>query len=394
MSITHPSADQSRDVRIGGEIRISRVEDVREDRLDVLWSDGGRSQYWAHWIRLRATAAGLFTGVARNWSDGANFHPQQRLVSESDRIERAHTAGGGAYLVVTWRDGTSDRLAAPDIWSAEHDDPARRIERKTWSSTKTWPSWDFGPLIEDPSREVLLAFLTFYLEHGVALISNVPRRVDSLARVAGGIAALAPSHLGDAFDIRTTDNPKHIGEVAAGIPLHIDLVYRQFPPSVQALHAINQIEDGGENELVDIHHILGQMAPEDIELLSTIPVDFVARSTSVHFRGRHPVLQFDLDGNFTGVAYNQYKISFPPSVPPAYYFAFERFRRMIHAPENVNRMRIPQDAVLVFDNRRTLHGRRSFRDTSRHVIGCFLSDDDLRSRYRLLAEAASGGQLA
>ena len=53
---------------------------------------------------------------------------------------------------------------------------------------------------------------------------------------------------------------------------------------------------------------------------------------------------------------------------------------------NISRFLVPQDGIVIFDNRRVLHGRRPITDPRRHVIGCFLDDDDLRSTYRLLVE--------
>jgi alpha-ketoglutarate-dependent taurine dioxygenase len=59
----------------------------------------------------------------------------------------------------------------------------------------------------------------------------------------------------------------------------------------------------------------------------------------------------------------------------------------------VSRFLIPQDGIVMFDNRRVLHGRRPVEDARRHVIGCFIDDDDLRSSYRLLRERSNGGSV-
>jgi len=40
--------------------------------------------------------------------------------------------------------------------------------------------------------------------------------------------------------------------------------------------------------------------------------------------------------------------------------------------------------MALFHNTRTLHGRRAFAAGARDVVGCFVSEDDLLSRFRTL----------
>lgn len=120
-------------------------------------------------------------------------------------------------------------------------------------------------------------------------------------------------------------------------------------------------------------------------MLAETLVEFVADSETVHFRGSHPILRFEHDGSFAGVFYNQYKLIIPPGAPAALYGAFERFREMIHSERYLYSVRLPESSITVFDNRRALHGRSSFSDGARHLIGCFANADDLRSRFRVLS---------
>jgi gamma-butyrobetaine dioxygenase len=63
---------------------------------------------------------------------------------------------------------------------------------------------------------------------------------------------------------------------------------------------------------------------------------------------------------------------------------------MIHSDRYLLSVRLPESSITVFDNRRTLHGRRAFNDGARHLIGCFANADDLRSRFRVLARGRVG----
>lgn len=366
------------------QLATATVRDGR--RVEVAWEGGDCTELWSYWLRVQGAEAGLFEGTAAAWTDGANFHPQQEVASGRERIVRAAVTDGGEGLLVAWSDGREHRFEAAELRAAIDGDPAERVEKVPWTGERDWPAWDYEAIAGGDQPDELRDFLEHYLRYGVVFLEGAPRDELALQRLAGAIARVEPSHLGDRFHLRLRPDPKHIGEVRAGIPMHIDLVYRQRPPAIQALHALEQIGAGGENELVDAYALVGQLDPADVHLLATTPVEFVARSSAVHFRGRHPILQFRADGTFVGTAYNQYKIVFPLDAAEDFYLAFERFRALMHDPRNVSAFLIPQDGIVMFDNRRVLHGRRPFGDARRHVIGCFLDDDDLRSNYRLLCE--------
>jgi hypothetical protein len=264
--------------------------------------------------------------------------------------------------------------------------------------------------IEDPAerRAVILedadatAVITSGRHRDALGAAGAAVRVIDLERAAAAIAARSARPLpvlagGDrlAFVFYTTGStgrPKGvmISHHARAERLAWEVAAKQHPPELQLLHALTQIDHGGENEFVDAPHIITKLDPADLQLLRDIPVDFVARSETVHFRGRHPILTFDRQDRFVGVHYNEYKIELPPETPNAYYGAFRRFQALIKRPENVCVILLPQDSMVLLHNRRTLHGRRAFGPGPRHYEGCFLSDDDLRSTYRTLVRDRAG----
>ena len=342
------------------------------------------------WLELYSTRDGAYEEVATRWTDGANFHPQAFMAIESHRVIRADVVDGGRAIDLTWSNGDCRTFQARWLWERAHaDDPVERIERMPWDGRAAFPEFDYGPVMDARDDLPLYRLLHAFFAYGIVIVHGVPRRSREILTVADRLSTLQKSHLGDIFTVKPTPaavGSMHIGETSDEIPLHIDLVYKQRPPDVQMLHVLQQIERGGENVFVDAFHILSQIDPADVALLRDVPVWFVAQSETVHFRGMHPILAFDARRRFIGVHYNQYKIVFPVDTPPAYYGAFQRFRETIARRENTRAIVLPRDSIAIFHNRRTLHGRRAFESSERHYEGCFISEDDMKSRYRVLCD--------
>jgi Taurine catabolism dioxygenase TauD, TfdA family len=285
--------------RAAGQMPV-HVERLDDERASVRWADGSTSTYWSHWLRVLATDAELFVGTSAAWTDGSNFAPPQAAAGPGEWI--ADAGMDGDRIVVRWNDDRRLSLTARQLWLAEHDDPAAEVPREPWGSGRQWAAWPHAVVVDRADPAAQRELYEEYLRTGVAMISGVPRSRDALRGVAAALARVTSTHLEDLFDIRPEARPRHIGEVAAGVPVHIDLVYRQVPPTIQALHALRQIPVGGENIFVDALALAGRLDPADLRLLAGMPVDFVARSSTVHFRGRHPVLEVDPAGRFVAVA--------------------------------------------------------------------------------------------
>jgi gamma-butyrobetaine dioxygenase len=354
------------------------VELMHDDRSVTLLRGLHRHRIWSYWLRLASTEAGLYDGTARRWTDGANFHPQAPIGVDQLRLVDAAVTPGA--LRVRWADGHVSVLGLADLVARLDEDPVNRLARRPWADAAGWTTYPLADLADDEVRRQLME--SFFVD-GVVFISGVPKTDRAILDVAGLLGGVEPSHLGEVFTIHRKERSQHIGEEMGEIPLHIDLVYRQRPPEVQVLHALTQIAEGGENVFVDIEQVALALDADVLEWLFTVGLDFVAASEQVHFRGRHRVLSIAADGRLQ-VAYNQYKVRFPLDTPHQFYEAFEAFRRTIHDPGITVTFQLPEDHVVVFDNRRVLHGRLAFTDPRRHVNGCFVSGDDLRSSYRML----------
>ena len=81
-------------------------------------------------------------------------------------------------------------------------------------------------------------------------------------------------------------------------------------------------------------------------------------------RAEHPVIGLDRNGDLAQIAYNNYDrapFRLPGPRMAAFYRALKLFNQLINDPSNEITMRLAPGTALLFDNWRTLHGRRAYR---------------------------------
>ena len=363
---------------------------VEGTHIDVTWSIlGTQTRFHSYWLKLLAATDTPYAEVAEHWTDGSNFCAEDNQIQESDRIETAAVVEQGNTMRVTWQDGTVHVFPLERLWTHVFStDIIEQVPRIRWDARSEFTAFEYAKVMDPGDDTSLFQFLHTFLQYGLAFLHNVPREEDQITIVANRLSTLQRSHLGDTFTLLPRDKSHHLGETPDHIPPHIDLVYKQKPPDIQMLHVLEQAEIGGENVFVDAFTLIEQMEEEDVRLLREIPVWFVAESETVHFRGLHPILVFDGLHRFQGIHYNEYKMIFPVEASNEFYFAFKRLQQLMKRDENTQVIRLPQNSIVLFHNLRTLHGRRAFNGGSRYLTGCFISEDDLKSKYRLIARRA------
>ena len=102
-----------------------------------------------------------------------------------------------------------------------------------------------------------------------------------------------------------------------------------------------------------------------------------------------PLIACDPDGRFAAIHYSP-RLDFVPLLPPDELTAFYRARRMLDRMLRSDRFvlgfRLDDGDLVMFDNRRLLHGRTGFDPSEglRHLQGCYIDIDAPRSLYRVL----------
>ena len=246
------------------------------------------------------------------------------------------------------------------------------------------------------SDGALLDWLRLLRDFGVAVLRGTPREPLSVLALAGLIGPARATNFGEHFDVLSKQEPNSNAYTALGLPCHTDLPNWERPPDYQLLHCLRNDAEGGDSVLVDGFRAADELRrrePAAYRLLTRFPIDFRFQDNESDIRFRAPTIGLDEAGALAEVRFNfavMDAISAPPERVGALCRALRAFGAVIRDPALECRYRLGPGELLIFDNRRVLHGRAAFdpRTGGRHLQGCYLDKDQLLSRIRVLERSA------
>ena len=246
------------------------------------------------------------------------------------------------------------------------------------------------------SRCALLRWLRLLRASGVAVLRGTPREPRSVLALAGLIGPARATNFGEHFDVVSKPEPNSNAYTALGLLCHTDLPNWERPPDYQLLHCLENDADGGDSVLVDGFRAAEELRRRDpaaFRLLSGMPIDFRFEDNESDIRFRAPTIALDEAGGVAEVRFNfavMDAISAPSARMGALCRALRAFAAVVRDPALECRYRLQPGELLVFDNRRVLHGRAAFDPSSgrRHLQGCYVDRDQLLSRIRVLERSA------
>ena len=267
-----------------------------------------------------------------------------------------------------------------------------------------WP--EPGPMANAPplpfkgyrdDDEVLRAALQQVAGRGVVFLRGAGLAPDMVERAVRRFGHIRETNYGRIFDVRIEPSPDNLAFTDRGLDLHTDNPYRDPAPTVQLLHAIVIDDGGGETLFVDgfAHaEALRREAPDAFDVLARQPVRFTFTAGSgERWSSAWPILDVDPKGALRAVRLNHRSLDLAEGDPEEierWYDAYLAFYRRLHAPDAALERRLRPGELVVFDNRRILHGRRALTSGSpRWLRGCYADRDGLAATLARL-ELRSG----
>src|SRR5947199_386952 len=183
---------------------------------------------------------------------------------------------------------------------------------------------------------------------------------DDLAIVAvdGCTVSFSDGHV-SSFDVRTVVNPTNLAYTGLGLGAHTDNPYREPTPTLQLLHCLASSAEGGENTLVDAFRVAEELPRDHFELLARTPIQFRYADSETELAAEVPVISLDARLDVQAVHYNTRSAQafrLPEHVVGLYYDAYQRFGRMLEAPEYRIQFKLAAGDLFIVDNLRVLHG--------------------------------------
>ena len=368
--------------------------DSDRESLEILWDDGERCRFPFIWLRDNAPDA---------------FHPETRervfdFTLLPPRLDPPAAQLDGAALHLTWADGAVDRF---DLgWLRRHrpgarrDDPAE-IAPALWRGERgaaTVPRFDASAIMA--SDMALLEWLRALRSLGVTLIDGAGTELEAGPAIGRRVGHLRETNFGVFFEVRSKPDPNNLAYTAEALPLHTDLPNQELPPGIQFLHCLANDADGGGSVLADglaIAEDLAKEEPDLFEILASEPIPFRFHDDVADIRTRQTVIVRDGDGRVREVCFSPHLtdvLDLPAERLRSYYEAFRAFVRKARDPDYSIALQLEPGQILVFDNRRVLHGRQAFdpRSGRRHLNGFYVDRVELDSRIRVLSRQGAGSR--
>jgi trimethyllysine dioxygenase len=312
--------------------------------------------------------------------------------------ERLEVCDGGRSLRVVWRhDDSASILPSEFLWNiAETSGRIGAPRRHLWDRAamgQEFPTEDFARIMAGDTG--LLGWLSMVEENGFALATGVPATLEATEQLVKRIGYVRETIFGGMWDFTANLAFKDTAYTSAAIGPHTDGTYSFDSPGYQLFHCLQFDGSGGESTLVDGFKVAEHIRvtdPAAFEVLSSVKVPAQYLGDGVHLRAEHPVIGLDHNGDFAQIAYNNYDrapFTLPPARMAAFYRALKLFNRLINDPAYEITMRLAPGTALLFDNWRTLHGRRAYRGY-RRLCGAYLNKEDVESKVRVLRSGAAG----
>ena len=362
-------------------------QDDEMDMIHIKWSDNSDSSYPFLWLRE---------------NDPAGFHKDTNermtdLTSIPLDITLTKAFIKDDVLMLNWSDSANSTRYNLD-WLYHHkpgkraSDPAA-IKKRCWRGgmgTDKLPTAKAKDLLQDD--DALATWLENTQSFGLSLVSGLEARHDAGMEVAKRIGFLRETNFGTTFQVQSKPNPNNLAYTAVALPPHTDLPNQELPPGFQFLHCLANEAEGGGSTFADGLAISTDLRANDIEafnMLSSVSIPFRFYDENTDIRSRKHVITLNLDGEISEICFNAHIADFldiDPKLMKSYYRAYGKFMKMTRSNAYLISLRLAVGEMVVFDNRRILHGRDAFNPETgfRHLHGCYVDRGEFESRLRVL----------
>lgn len=368
--------------------------------VTIVWDDGLESRFHAFWLR-------------ENEPSPRTHNPETRELKLTPmELPEAPAVGGvgidpDGFLSLTFPDEDLTARYHPG-WLRLNDYSNGGRADEAHAETTLWtaadisepPTFDGTDFLDN--AETQEAFLRAAASYGFARLRNTPEDpmyVDAFAAVVGPVR---DNNFGRLWDVRVEPDPQSNAYSSLELVPHSDLCTREYQPGLQVLHCIWNSTAGGSATMVDAFRVvedLRQEKPAIFENLTTVDRTFTNRSRYTDYRWQSPPIVLHPDGAVKEVRIGAF-LRGPTNQPFDQMEEIWRADRELYArvsdPKYMISYRYEPGDLVMFDNRRLLHGREAFDETTgkRWLRGCYIEREELHSAVRMAARRQRERELA
>lgn len=357
-----------------------------ERALTIGWSNEQHSTFHYFWLRDNCPQLRHKTTnhrVVESSSIPTDVRPAQAAIN-----------GTGELHIVWQHDGHESCFSPAWLRTYDYSNEVRRVRRQPilWDASigDALPTASYPELIRD--EQMKRAYLAQFRDYGVGILSNVPTTPGTVLEVARHFGEVRSTSWGTVFDVKTMENANSVAYTNLPLVTHTDEAYRDPTPTIQLQHFLVADAQGGASTLVDGFKLAADLrvqAPEQFQLLSSVPLHFHFRDATAELENEGPVIELNVLGEVSGIRYSNHSVQpflLAADQMEAYYAAYLAFAAMRESDQYQLRIKMSAGDLYMVDNRRVLHGRTGFSSSgARHLQSCYIERDELISRLMVLS---------
>lgn len=361
--------------------------DCDSTAFHLAWADGIRAAYPHIWLRD---------------NDPGELHPHTRerlfdLTSVSLDICPESWRLAPAQLLVKWP-GKPSESSYPLSWlllnrpGQRRNDPAI-VRRSYWSAQDLPAIPSFDARICRESASALLEALQTAKRLGLVIFDGLEDSEQAGESLGELIGFKRRTNFGTTFEVVNKPSPNNLAYTSLPLPLHTDLPNQEQVPGYQFLHCLDNSVQGGASTFADGFRICSDLraqAPGEFKLLSELEIPWRFHDADDDVRFRRSIIELNPQGELSALAFNAH-IADIPDLPSSqlqeFYQAYRGLMLRIREPRYRICQALQPGEMVMFDNRRILHGREGFDPGSgeRHLRGFYVEHNEVDSRIRVLA---------
>ncbi|MFT5692124.1 MAG: gamma-butyrobetaine dioxygenase [Oceanicoccus sp.] len=360
-----------------------------EVALSIEFHSGMANRF--HWLWLRENCLCAECHHPQTWERTVDTF----LLDRNIRAEKIDVSSSGDRLILVWPDGhltehTGDWLLEHAYDNHELSDGLPAAISWTKESLSNKPSIDASEVMETDAG--LSIFISQLKEYGFSIVKNLAPEVGMVEKLAQRVGYLRDTHFGIDFTVESKPEPNNVAYTPIELKAHTDLPNLETPPGIQFLHCLEADAKGGESLLVDGFAAAERLSHEDLSAykdLTRISVNYRFVDAEWDLRWSSPAIRLDSKGRLEEIRYHNAltatrEAGFDDMTK--LYDGLRAFTNVLRRKEFELRFKLEPGDVMVFHNRRVLHGRAAFdpNSGSRKLRGCYVDCDQAWSKLRVL----------
>jgi len=264
----------------------------------------------------------------------------------------------------------------------------RKPKKILWANAFIPNYYDWSELLQN--NDVAIEAFSDFISTGAICIKNSPCIPNSLEQLTPKLGPIREVLFERIHNVSVDGHVYNIAHTSLEVPPHNDFASYSWPPSVQALHMLENECSGGESMIVDGYKVLSDLKedyPDFFDVLRTFTVPFREFDEENETYANEPIIRLNSSNEVIGFRYsNQLMQMIDPRKQniDLFYKAYHELCKRVNDKKYKSIFRLDAGNILLVSSHRVLHGRKEFKpDGKRHLQDAYYELDNIENNLFL-----------